>query len=99
MDLQTLNDTSGIWACLQLQNSSVLNGSLEVPNDTCGDALLLPKTEPARPKGEDLPTHTRHQNAAFVQDTRSPSLLGTKASHDPVLTLYGEAEASSNGLK
>lgn len=58
MDLQTLNDTSGIWACLQFQNSSVLNGlangSLEVPNGTCGDALLLPKTHPARPKGEDL---------------------------------------------
>ncbi|KAK2905261.1 hypothetical protein QQF64_033527 [Cirrhinus molitorella] len=57
MDLQTLNDTSGIWACLQLQNSSVLNGSLngslEIPNGTCGDALLLPKTEPARPKEMD----------------------------------------------
>ncbi|XP_073702369.1 cholecystokinin receptor [Garra rufa] len=51
MDLQTLNDTSGIWACLQ--NSSVLNGSLEIPNGTCGDALLLPKTEPARPKEMD----------------------------------------------
>ncbi|XP_016385137.1 cholecystokinin receptor-like [Sinocyclocheilus rhinocerous] len=57
MDLQTLNDTFGIWACLQLQNSSVLNGtlngSLEIPNGTCGDALLLPKTEPARPKEMD----------------------------------------------
>ncbi|RXN13132.1 cholecystokinin receptor-like protein [Labeo rohita] len=57
MDLQTLNDTSGIWACLQLQNSSLLNGtlngSLEIPNGTCGDALLLPKTEPARPKEMD----------------------------------------------
>lgn len=81
MDLQTLNDTSGIWACLQLQNSSVLNwtlnGILEIPNGTCGDALLLPKTEAARPRGEDLPPHTQHQNAAsvaFVHDTRSPSL-------------------------
>lgn len=67
MDLQTLNDTSGIWACLQLQNSSLLNGtlngSLEIPNGTCGDALLLPKTEPARPKGEDPLTHIQHQNA------------------------------------
>ncbi|XP_065148999.1 cholecystokinin receptor [Paramisgurnus dabryanus] len=57
MDLQTLNDTSGIWACLQSQNSSVLNalanGSLEVPNGTCGEALLLPKTHPARPKEMD----------------------------------------------
>ncbi|XP_056611329.1 cholecystokinin receptor [Triplophysa dalaica] len=50
MDLQALNETSGIWACLHFQNSSVLNGSLEVPNGTCGDALLLPKTQPARPK-------------------------------------------------
>uniref|UniRef100_A0A8C1UVX8 Gastrin/cholecystokinin type B receptor n=1 Tax=Cyprinus carpio TaxID=7962 RepID=A0A8C1UVX8_CYPCA len=57
MDLQTLNDTFGIWACLQLQNSSglngTLNGSLEIPNGTCRDAPLLPKTEPARPKEMD----------------------------------------------
>ncbi|XP_077071399.1 cholecystokinin receptor [Siphateles boraxobius] len=52
MDLQTLNDTSGIWACLQLQNGT-LNGSLEFPNGTCVDALLLPKTEPARAKDMD----------------------------------------------
>ncbi|KAA0716023.1 hypothetical protein E1301_Tti012893 [Triplophysa tibetana] len=52
MDLQALNETSGIWACFQFQNSSVLNGSLEVPNGTCGDALLLPKTQPVRPKVE-----------------------------------------------
>ncbi|KAK7153825.1 hypothetical protein R3I94_007242 [Phoxinus phoxinus] len=50
MDLQTPNDTSGIWACLQ---NGTTNGSLEFPNDTCGDALLLPKTEPARAKDMD----------------------------------------------
>ncbi|XP_067301045.1 cholecystokinin receptor isoform X2 [Pseudorasbora parva] len=57
MSEMDLNDTSGIWACLLLQNSSVLNGtsngSMEIPNGTCGDALLLPKTEPARPKDMD----------------------------------------------
>lgn len=52
MDLQTLNDTSGSWACLQLQNGTS-NGSLEFPNGTCGDALMLPKTEPARAKDMD----------------------------------------------
>ncbi|XP_073768554.1 cholecystokinin receptor isoform X2 [Danio rerio] len=56
MDLQLLNDT-GIWACLQLHNASILNrssnGSLEVPNGTCEDALLLPKIEPARAKEMD----------------------------------------------
>lgn len=56
MDLQLLNDT-GIWACLQLHNASILNrssnGSLEVPNGTCEDALLLPKIEPSRAKEMD----------------------------------------------
>ncbi|XP_051998900.1 cholecystokinin receptor-like [Xyrauchen texanus] len=48
MDLQRFNETSGIWACLQLQNES-----LEIPNGTCGDALLIPKKEPPRPKEMD----------------------------------------------
>ncbi|XP_051563954.1 cholecystokinin receptor-like [Myxocyprinus asiaticus] len=52
MDLQTFNETSGIWACLQLQNATA-NESLEVPNGTCGDALLMPKKEPPRPKEMD----------------------------------------------
>jgi len=73
MDLQTLNDTSGIWACLQPQNGTS-NGSLEFPNGTCGDALLLPKTEPARAKGEDFSSRQTAVSDRSFKATRSRSL-------------------------
>lgn len=79
MDLQLLNDT-GIWACLQLHNGSILNRSLELPNGTCEDALLLPKIEPARAKGEDLPTNrtrTRVRSRAFVYKEVPKSFLSS----------------------